>query len=470
MDTSASPASATKKPGFFINRNFALLWGGQSISNVGDFVFDTTLVLWIATIIASGQSWGPLAVSGVLLTTALPIFLIGPIAGVFVDRWDKRRTMLTMDAARAILIGLLLLVAIGKPPAFWQLSAIYAIVFLASACAQFFNPARFTLLGDIVEEPYRARASGLGQTTQSLATVIGPPIAAPLLFAVGVQWALIVNALSFAASFLTILAMRVPQASSSAADGQHGSFFQDFGAGIRFFVGNRVLVTLLITVILVTLGIGAINALGVFFVIQNLHAPASLYGWLDFSVGIGAIAGAIAASIFASKIGEVRTFWSCLLAAGISVIAFARMTSLPPGLVFAALAGLSIAPVNVVVGPLMLHATPREFLGRATAVLNPVQALASILSITLAGALASTLLHDFHATVAGLAFGPFDTIFMGTGILIMLGGLYAMVSLRGVTLARADTSEPVATAAARQPAAEPETDERPETGASVRQL
>lgn len=441
MDTpTATPEAASKKPGLLINRNFALLWGGQSISNLGDFVFDTTLVLWIAAIIAKDQPWAPLAVSGVLVATALPIFLIGPIAGVFVDRWDKRRTMLLMDAARAILIALLLIVAIGKPPTFWQLGSIYAIVFLASACAQFFSPARTSLIGDLVEERYRSRASGLSQTTQSLATIIGPPIAAPLLFAIGVQWALIVNSLSFVVSLLAILAVRVPASESLAAAGQHGSFLQDFSAGLRFFVSNRVLVTLLITIILVTLGSGCLDALGVFFVTENLHASAALYGFIGTAFGAGAVVGAILTSIFAQRMGEARTFWLGLIAAGIAILLLARVTSFPFGVVCFVLAGLVIAPVNVVVGPLLLHATPREFVGRVIAVINPTQALASILSISLAGALASTLLSGFHATLAGITLGPIDTIFTGTGILILLGGLYALVNLRGVTLAAATAS------------------------------
>ena len=95
MDTTtASPSGASKKPGLLINRDFALLWSGRSISLIGDFAFDTTLILWIATILAKGQPWAPLAVSGVLLATSIPVFFIGPIAGVFVDRWNKRQTML----------------------------------------------------------------------------------------------------------------------------------------------------------------------------------------------------------------------------------------------------------------------------------------------------------------------------------------------------------------------------------------
>src|SRR5215469_13340182 len=88
-----------RSPGLLINRNFGLLWCGQVISITGDFVFDTTLVLWITTFIARNQSWGPLAVSRLLMMTSIPTFVVGPLAGVFVDRWDKRQTMMRMDVA-----------------------------------------------------------------------------------------------------------------------------------------------------------------------------------------------------------------------------------------------------------------------------------------------------------------------------------------------------------------------------------
>jgi Transmembrane secretion effector len=80
----------------FINRNFALLWWEQAISNVGDYAWDTALVLWVASFLVAGPSWAPLAVSGVVLAAALPQIMVGPFAGVFVDRWDKRQTMVAL--------------------------------------------------------------------------------------------------------------------------------------------------------------------------------------------------------------------------------------------------------------------------------------------------------------------------------------------------------------------------------------
>ena len=443
---STTPAleTASKKPGLLINRDFALLWSGRSISLIGDYAFDTTLILWIGTIIAKGQSWAPLAVSGVLLATSIPMFVVGPIAGVFVDRWNKRRTMLWMDAARAVLIALLLLAANLAPLPFLpggrfspaeQIAMIYATVFLASICAQFFNPSRFALIGDLVPEEYRARASGLTQIAMSIAGIIGPPIAAPLLLVFGVQWALMINALSFVVSFLAILAIRAPRSASSIKEGQPTSFFKEFAEGIRFFLGNRVLVTLLVTVLIVMLGGGAINALNVFFVTGNLHTPAKLFGLFDAVMGIGVIAGAILASAFAQRLGVARTFWVSTVLAGALILVISRLSSFAPALVFIALIGIFQAGLNVAVSPLLLHVTPRELVGRVASVIDPMSSLASIVSIGLAGLLASTALQHLDGTLLGLHFGPIDTIFTGTGVLVVLGGLYAMVNLRGVTLA-----------------------------------
>src|ERR1700730_16910685 len=83
--------------GILINRNFVLLAGGQVISNLGDFVYSTTLLIWVYTLTHSAA-----AVGGVWIAQYLPTFLLGPIAGVFVDRWNRRYTMVITDIARMI--------------------------------------------------------------------------------------------------------------------------------------------------------------------------------------------------------------------------------------------------------------------------------------------------------------------------------------------------------------------------------
>jgi MFS family permease len=432
---STTMSSVAPKSSLFYNRNFVFLWLGQGISLLGDVIFDLTLVIWIAAIVAKDQPWAPLAVSGVLVAATLPVILIGPLAGVLVDRWDKRQTMLRMDFLRGLLILALMALtgAIQLPftislPV--QLGATYLVVFLASTCAQFFNPARLSLMGDIVEEPQRAQASGLGQVTQSFASILGPPLAAPLLFGFGIQWALLLNALSFGVSFAAILAVQAPESARSLEARQIGSIRKEFQEGLRFALSHNVIRPLLVAMFITMLGAGTINALTVFFFTDNLHAPLTYLGLMDAFFGIGIIVGAVITGVFAERFGLERVLSWSIFAAGILFLVIARMTSLAPAMALIGVMGICQAAISVVVGPLVLKVTPRNLIGRVAAIMNPTSTLAMLISSVLGGYLASTVLVGLHTTILGTTFGPIDTIFTGAGVLIVLAGFYLMRNLR----------------------------------------
>ncbi|HEY6411648.1 MAG TPA: MFS transporter, partial [Ktedonobacteraceae bacterium] len=310
-----------------------------------------------------------------------------------------------------------------------QLGAIYSVVFFASICAQFFQPARLALTGDVVDEAQRAQGSGLGQVTQSLASILGPPLAAPLLFGFGVQWALLINALSFGLSFLVLAAVQAPPSARSVEPGHGGTLGQEFRQGLRFAFSHRVIRALIIASFITLLGAGAINALNVFFFTQNLHAPVTLVGLMDAVFGIGIIVGALLAGAFAQRIGLERTLSWAVLAAGIVFLILARMANLGAALGLIALLGVFQAGISVSIGPLVLKVTPRSLVGRVAAVLTPSSTLASLVAVVLAGYLASTVLDRLHTTVLGMTVGPIDTIFTGAGLLIVLAGLYLLKNL-----------------------------------------
>src|SRR5215467_4176689 len=169
------PQFAPPGKGLLINRNFALLSIGQAISNIGDFVYSTTLLVWVYTLTHSAA-----AVSGVLIAQYAPIFLLGPVAGVFVDRWNRRRTMMTADLVRAVVVLLPLLAPVAL-----RLPAIYSSIFLLSAFSRFFMPARAGMQQVIVSPRQQGQAASIGQATFALAIIVGPAIATPLYFAVG---------------------------------------------------------------------------------------------------------------------------------------------------------------------------------------------------------------------------------------------------------------------------------------------
>lgn len=436
-----------------INRGFALLWSGQVVTDLGTVVFNTALIIWIAAALAHGQPWAPLAVSGLLLAQSLPMLLVRPLAGVFVDRWDAQRTMLRMDALRAALVALLI-VPIALPFSIvWRLAATYAVVLLVSACGQFFNPALLALISDLVPEDDLPRASGLSEVTWNTASVLGPPLAAPLVLGLGIEWALALNAASFVVSYLTLRAIRSPHLTNRgyegpehAAKGSEGAHRQmvegwrrvwsELRDGLRFVLANRTVRTVTLAIAIAMLGAGLLHALDYFFVTQSLHALPALYGLVGPAFGAGSIAGALLAGKLAPKLGVAQTFIYSLLGVGLAIVLLSRQTSLAPALAVWVVFGVVNAATNVALMPLLLGATPRELVGRMNALFFTAISAASLLSSTLAGWLDSDVLRGFSTTFLGLRFGPVDTLLTATGLLICAGGIYAAVGLRRESISR----------------------------------
>jgi MFS family permease len=422
-----------------INRNYAKLWYGQAASAVGDSVFGTTLVLWVSQVLASGRPWAPAAVSGILIAAAAAFALVGPFAGVFVDRWNRKSTMMRTEVIRAAmvagLIGLSFVPVRDLPVGVW-LAAVYLVVFVLNAAGQFFSPARFATTGDVVHgEEDRTRAAGLAEATTSAAWVIGPPIAAPLLFTVGLRWALAVNVASYVASYLAIRILRVtpgprPHAPTRASE---TSVHAEFSLGLRLFARNRFLVTLLTVTMICQCGTGAISTLNVFFVTRDLHASSHLFGIAETAVGVGFIVGALAAGRIVRRIGARALTWSGLLATGVLAVGYALQRSFPAGLVMLAIYAVPIAMLNTAVAPLLLDAAPREYVGRVMAVFNPLNQLASMVSVIVCGWLTSTVLRSFRFSFAGVTLNSVSLIFIIAGGLIFVSGIRALAALPAVS-------------------------------------
>jgi Na+/melibiose symporter-like transporter len=137
------------------------------------------------------------------------------------------------------------------------------------------------------------------------------------------------------------------------------------------------MLTLFISVLIATLGAGALDALLVFFFQTNLHAPDGLPGLLPMAVGAGSVLGAISVLLVVKRPGSARIFWLTLYLLGVLLILFARQDSLWPALVFLFLTGLPPGAINTVVGPLLMHMIPHDMMGRVVSVFPTCQTLQS---------------------------------------------------------------------------------------------
>ncbi len=380
-----------------------------------------------------------MAASGTLIASAVPVMVVGPLAGVLIDRWQRpRRVALWANLVSVALILLLMPLAgvvnlpgLSTPPLGARLASIFVIVALASAATQFVRPATTVLTRDLVSEPDWTRASSLKQTAESIALLAGPPIAAPLLVAFGPEWALGVNAASFAIAYLAIRAIDYRDRPShlAAAELESPPILQEFRAGLAFFARTRVLMTVTTALVIAVLGLGALNALNVFFLLENLDSSAKGYGILSAAYGGGMLAGAAISARLVPKLGYRRAIWLPLGLLGSLTVVYSQLTSFLPAVIIAAVIGVIITQMNVAVGPLIFQVTPRELLGRVTSTLNPLINAASIAGMLIGGALYSGPLRHFSAAAGNITFGPIDSIFLAVGLLCVAGAVYAYLNL-----------------------------------------
>src|SRR5215469_60921 len=412
--TYRNPPLLANGKSLLINRNFAWLASGQVISNLGDFVFSTTLLIWVYTLTHSAA-----AVSGVLAAQYIPVFLLGPLAGVFVDRWDRRQTMLISDLIRAGAATLPLIA-----PASLRLQAIYTSVFLISALGRFFLPAESGVLQVIVAEQQRMRAASIKQATFALSIILGPALASSLYFAVGPVLAILINAVSYLVSAFCLGLLRAPKAAlhphafqyDEKAGSGIGGILRELFAGLKFVVITRTVLMVTLMALIAMLGAGALNALNIVFASKNLHMATAFYGVLTAAGGLGGLLGVISAGILSKWISPRQMLSGSAFLIGVGFAIYSFQNWYVAGLIICFLMSIPQGGIPVAFGPLLMGATPKEMMGRVQAVVYTSMSGVSLISVALAASLGQFL--------------PVGVILTGCGILIALAGLFGWFAIR----------------------------------------
>src|SRR5262245_31524405 len=151
-------------------RNFALLWAGGLISGLGDMFLFLALPFYTYRLTGSTLATGAMFIVG-----TIPWVLLSSVAGVFADRWDRRRTLIGADLLRAV--GLLPLLVVHSPATVW---VIYVVAFAQSAIGQFFAPAKGALIPGIVGQRHIVAANALGALSDRLTGLLGPALGVAL--------------------------------------------------------------------------------------------------------------------------------------------------------------------------------------------------------------------------------------------------------------------------------------------------
>lgn len=357
----------------FRNRNFSLLWSGQLVSTIGDSLMSLAASIMIYRLTGSALSVGLM-----LMATAAPSIVLGLVAGVLVDRFDRRTIMIAADLTRAVLVLLIpFLVSLN-------IAWLYVIVLLTSCVSQFFEPAHAAVVPEVATDDELAAANSLLAISSFGSTAVGFAASGLIASQFSIAWAFYLDALSFVFSAVCIALLRLqqmkPEDGSSVA-----TLFSNLRAGFGFIWAKPILRSALFLTPLIGLSFGMWNTLLLPFARQALHATEFEYGLQEGLTSVGFVVGSLLMADLSDRLHEGQWLSLSFLTMGVVGAIYASLSSVPIAIVFVMISGFSNAPSAIGRQLLVQRNTARNVRGRVNSVFFVSRDSAFLIGMAAAG-------------------------------------------------------------------------------------
>lgn len=380
------------------HRGFRLLFGGQLVSDLGDWLDFLALI----ALIVYRWNLGPSALAALSAAIALPFAVIAPLSGVWADRLPRKTLMIVADLGRALVVfGL-----VFAP----NLSTILALVFIRGIFSTLFGPARQATIAALVPQGDLLAANSLSQLSFQLTKILGPMLGGLLVAAVGPRSAFMINAVTFlisAALIVQLPKLAPAPRTNEETKAQTPSFWRELREGLAYLIRRRSIFLAVASNSVTLFIIFAFDSLGV-LALRELGIGEAFFGITIGSIGLGTAAGAMVIGQWGKRINPfvpmgVGQIGGGLIVAllGVAVTLQARGTS--AGVLVYMLIGLAAAAVFVPYGYVIQVETPPELLGRVFATAGGIQNAFLLLAPPLGAVLAEVWGVGFFFTAAGIA-------------------------------------------------------------------
>jgi MFS family permease len=360
------------------NKQFFALWLANLVSNFGDWL----ALMGLFSLLAFRWQGTPSQVSGILIAFVIPVALLGPIAGVFIDRWNIKRTMIASDVIRAILAALLGLATMT--------SQIYVIVFAMSAVSAFFMPAQMVAIPRLVRKEELLVANALNSQTMNFNRIIGPAAASTLVAWAGEKICFFLDAITFIFSAGLLMLVVLPHVKKEAL-AEKKAIIRELMEGLRFIVNHRAILFLIGSMAAAILAIGAFDALVVIYVRDVLASKSQLFGAMLSFVGVTTILGSGMIGKFGQQHSKLLLVVAGIMIIGVSIFILAAFGHIWVTLACCLLLGFGVAGVLVPSQTLIQEETPSEILGRVGSTSMSLMTVAQLISFLVAGKVADLI-------------------------------------------------------------------------------
>jgi len=336
-------------------RGFRYLWTAQLVSTIGSSLTDLAAAILVFRLTGSALNVGL-----VLIVTALPTLVFGLIAGVFVDRFDRKTILLASDLLRGLLV-----IAIPTAVENFGLPGLYLIIFMAASVRQFFDPAWESVLPEIASEEELAKANSFLSISSFGSTAVGFA-AAGFLSSIEpdkITLPFYLDGATFFVSFLCVLAVKLPKQAEPEKT-TVGVVLSNLREGVRILWGIPVLRSLLIAGLPVFLAFGFWNVMLLPMAIRVLGGTEFEYGLQEGLTSIGFVVGALLMARYIDRLAEGAWMVVSMFGMGIFGVLYGLSPNIQVAILMVMLTGFLNAPSGIARRTILQRNTPRASRGR----------------------------------------------------------------------------------------------------------
>ncbi|MFA5339439.1 MAG: MFS transporter [Candidatus Omnitrophota bacterium] len=348
-------------------RNFFLLWVGQIISQFGDRLNQMALI----AIVYSRAPGSPFELAKFLSFTIIPSFFVSPIAGAFIDRWDRKRTMIGCDILRGLIVLVIPVAFLGLTPTF----PIYAAVFLIFAVSCFFLPARLAIIPDLVSKEKLLVANSLFTVTGMIGFIFWFVVGGFLVEFLKVKGGLYLNSFVYLMSAFAIVFITGHRRRRKKAEGSvdieeiiNTSLIREIKDGIKYLKNNREARFAFRMVFILMAGAGAAYTVVIVFIQEAMGSMTRDLSILLMPLGVGFFIGSLLYGKIGHRFSKAKSIFTCLILCGISMFVFTAVLkgtkSILGASVVAAILGVVSAPVGISTTTLIHEMVEEKMRGR----------------------------------------------------------------------------------------------------------
>lgn len=358
MSLDASDGTVSRGWRLIRTKDFGLLWWGQVTSQVGEGLNKVALLWFVYGLTGSAMK---MTVVGLLQT--VPPLLFGPLIGVYLDRWHKKKVMVWVDLLRAVLTFMI--------PALYAADALsieglYALIFLTSVVSTVFGPALVSAVPLLVRPSELMSANALIQGTNNIGMLLGPAISGVMIALIDAENVLFVNSATFLISALCLLPIRfmIPQAQQAQVS---PSIWKELSIGFRFvFRHQSMVLTLVVISSLYNLGVSAFVFILPVYAKEFLQVGPVQLGWLWSALGVGMLTVStwLAWKQHCDMQGRLRIVVGGMTVGGIAVCSLSLLETPLVAAAVVIVIGGSTAVLNPIVWALLQEVTPEPLIGR----------------------------------------------------------------------------------------------------------